>query len=842
MKSKFKKVISTCLAAVMLLSTAVIAPITASAAQTQAVSTGETSGDFEYYDYGDGTAIITDYTGSATELTIPSELDGKKVTSIDYCAFEDCTSLESVTIPDSVISIDFFAFNGCTSLKSITIPNSVISIGGEAFYGCTSLANIYVDSKNDCYTEIDGVLFDKEVETLVCCPAGKNSSSYSIPDSVTSIGEYAFEDCTSLASITIPNSVTEIGGSAFYDCTSLTSITIPNSVTSIGYGAFDFCTSLASITIPDSVTEIGGGAFENTEWYNNQPDGVLYAGKVLYEYKGEMPENTTITVKEGTKSISSSAFFYCTTLESITIPDSVTSIGDGAFYGCTSLANIYVDSKNESYTVIDGVLFDKEVKTLVCYPAGKNSSSYSIPDSVTSIGDDAFLGCTRLTSITIPDSVTEIGYAAFENCTSLTSITIPASVKYIDYNAFGYYYDEHDENKIDGFTITGYSGSVAETYANDNGFEFISLGDLPVEFCLEYELTDNGEIEITAYTGSATELTIPSELDGKKVTSIGYGAFWGCTSLESITIPDSVTSIGYNAFFDCTSLTSIIIPDSVTNINSGVFENTAWYDNQPDGVVYVGKVLYTYKGEMPQNTTITVKDGTKSISDSAFSYCTSLASITIPDSVTSIGGGAFSGCTSLESVTIPDSVTEIGYSAFCGCINLTDVDIPSSVTEIVYNTFLNCTSLLEVEIPSTVKSIDDFALGFKVSEEPDDVGRFATLKIDGFTIKGYEDTAAEDYATKNGFKFININSSDLPTEPNPTEPSGEQQSGDVSGDGKINIKDATIIQKSAASLVTLTDEQKKAADVNKDGKVNVIDVTAIQRFTAGIDTGLDIGK
>ena len=341
MKSKFKKVISTCLAAVMLLSTAVIAPLTATAAQTQAVITGETSGDFEYELLDDGTAEITGYTGSAAEVTIPSELDGKKVTSIGYVAFENCTSLTSITIPNSV----------------------------------------------------------------------------------TSIGELAFYDCTSLTSITIPNSVTSIGYFAFCDCTSLASITIPNSVTSIGEYAFNCCTNLTSITIPDSVTNIGGGAFENTAWYDNQPDGVVYAGKVLYEYKGEMPQNTTITVKDGTKGIGDYAFSGCTNLTSITIPDSVTSIGDWTFENCTSLA-----------------------------------------------------------SITIPNSVTSIGFQAFSDCTSLTSITIPASVKYIDNYAFGYYYDdEYNEVKIDGFKITGYSGSAAETYANDNGFEFISLGEAPTK-------------------------------------------------------------------------------------------------------------------------------------------------------------------------------------------------------------------------------------------------------------------------------------------------------------------------------------------------------------------------
>ena len=207
---------------------------------------------------------------------------------------------KSVTYQDknySVTSIGEAAFSGCSRLTSITIPNSVTSIGSRAFESCSGLTSI------------------------------------TIPNSVTSIGGYTFRDCSSLTSVTIPNSVTSIGYSAFEGCSSMTSVTIPNSVTSIGGGVFEGCSSLTSIIIPNSVTSIGYSAFEGTAWYNNQPDGLVYAGKVAYKYKGTMPEGTDIVIEDGTFGIASNAFSGCTSLTSVTIPNSVTSIDGDAFSG-----------------------------------------------------------------------------------------------------------------------------------------------------------------------------------------------------------------------------------------------------------------------------------------------------------------------------------------------------------------------------------------------------------------------------------------------------------------------------------------------------------------------------
>jgi hypothetical protein len=274
---------------------------------------------------------ITDCDEAATgELIIPDTIGGKSVTSIGT-----------------------FAFYKCTGLTSITIPDGVNSIGESSFERCTSLTMIEVGAENLNYTGIDGVLFNKEKTVLHTYPAGKTGDNYAIPDGVTSIGEWAFELCTSLTSITIPDGVTSIGEWAFELCTSLPSITIPDSVTSIGDYAFYECPSLTSITIGNGVTSIGQAAFASCL------------------------SLTSITIPDGVTSIRKTAFYNCTSLTSITIPDGVTSIGESAFEFCINLTSI------------------------------------TIPDSVTSIGDRAFKNCTSLTSITFLGTAPTVGTDAF---------------------------------------------------------------------------------------------------------------------------------------------------------------------------------------------------------------------------------------------------------------------------------------------------------------------------------------------------------------------------------------------------------------------------------------------
>ncbi len=690
----------------------------------------KTAADTNRYPFGylfnnssvsNATQIEQTYFGDNATATmyayIPNNLASVTVTGgeIPYGAFQNCTMLKEIVLEPGVTKIEAYALQNCTGLTSAVLPETVTAIGDYAFAQCSALTDIVIPNG---VTELGSYAFYDCIKLSDCV----------VGDDVTAVGSYTFAGCTALRNVTLGKGMTHIGANMFSSCRNLTDIVIPEGVTSIESNAFSSCSRLASITLPTSLKQVGDNAFNTngplqtinipdlSVWceiaFTNAIANPLNRNGRLY-IDGNVVED--LVIPQGTEKIESFAFNKCSWVTNVTIPDSVTSIGEHAFAACSGLGEIILP---DSVTEIGTSAF-----------RGTPLVQISIPKNVKTVGGSAFADCTGLKNVTILADEVYIGGQAFSGCTGLTQMVFPSQCRLGE----GVLYNCPNLSSVEfPFTSFRYLGSL---FGSNSGEEYTMIIQPKTSSGYTYGLPNKlqkvtingGIVQEGAFHNSAnlTEIVI-----GDEVTQIAQEVFYGCGSLETLTLPfvgKSLTEAWVNnsdEFGDLFGYTeyanSLQMGVGKAYLPAGLQSVTVTGGNIPDSAfsnysipqMTIGANVSKIGAHAFYNAKIqelVIEDGVSEIGSSAFQYCDLLTNVTIPGSVNSIGSGAFFSCEDLSEITIEPGVQEIGNNAFSYCNLLTEITIPGTVNSIGSSAFYYCPQLTKVTLQSGVKEIGDNA-------------------------------------------------------------------------------------------------------------------------------------
>ena len=688
-------------------------------AASSAPETVELDGLTYYIQNGGAYLVASDR--SITAFSVPATVNGFPVVAVNE-AFRDNDTVVSVTLPEGLKSIGAYAFYDCGALTTVNIPESLTFLGDYAFYKCTKLASKIVIPA--------GIEAVRDYVFYYC----SSITEVVISASVKKIGPYAFNYCSAILTLEIPEGVQSIGSSAFSGCSGLVEISIPGSITAMGDYVFAYCYGVTKLTLGDGIKVISANSFRGCRNLKDLtiPGSVgRISDNAFYECKGL--ENVTIC--EGVTRIGSYSFRDCIKLSSLTIPSTVTSLGSYAFGSCGELQSVVIP---EGVETISQYAFQSCVKlqeitlpsTVISIGNGvfqycSSLKSATINASIAVLNANVFGGCAMLSSVTLPEGLVTLNSGAFSGCTRLRAVVIPASVTNLQDGAF-------PSSTI--FAV--YEGSAGETYAKNYNrlytiYDGVNLPEIiETEDGFVYYVMD-GEAYLLAYEGTATEVTVPDEVNGydvlhvleafrsnttiTKVTlpsnlkTIGAYSFYNCTKLTSVNFPSSLVTVGAYAFYGCTSLVSdVVIPQGVKVIGFYAFYNCNKITNLTisNGVETIGEYAFSNCSRI---NGVAIPSSVKIVSRYAFYYCSAISTLTIGTGVETIGEYAFCSLSKISELVLPDSLKTMGEYAFSNCALLVNVKLSSGLSLISPNCFSSCNRLQEIVIPEGVKTIGAMA-------------------------------------------------------------------------------------------------------------------------------------